>query len=275
MYIFGGNNTRNQQQMEKGEPNTDCVCDKMYYLNLKTMSWSLLRTRGEVVLYRDEHTAVYDDQSTQMLVFGGFEQGNRVNSIAIYNFSSNSWRNLELPDHVPQPSARSGHSAVIVNGNMYIFGGKNDDSEKLNDLWKFSLTDELWTELQPTGEIPFERSGHSMTVIGDIIVIFGGIWDVTKELNDLHAYSITNNKWTTLNDSANQAQIERSPNKIGKDQSPLLGNSAAMRVADTPGSPNRDMDFSPARLGRSTTKKLKDSSMVKTKQSAKKRSTGG
>ena len=88
---------------------------------------------------------------------------------------------------------------------MYVFGGKNDDSEKMSDLWVFNIADEMWTELLPSGEIPFERSGHSMSVIGDNIVVFGGIWDVTKELNDLHAYSITKNKWTTLSDSANQA----------------------------------------------------------------------
>ena len=44
----------------------------MFYLNLKTMSWSILRTRGDEVDLRDEHTAVYDDESTQMIVFGGF-----------------------------------------------------------------------------------------------------------------------------------------------------------------------------------------------------------
>ena len=58
--------------MEKNEHQKDQICDKMFYLNLKTMSWSILRTRGDEVDLRDEHTAVYDDESTQMIVFGGF-----------------------------------------------------------------------------------------------------------------------------------------------------------------------------------------------------------
>ena len=49
--------------MDKGDFTQDLVCEKMYYLNLKTMSWSLLRTRGEVVHLRDEHTALYDEES--------------------------------------------------------------------------------------------------------------------------------------------------------------------------------------------------------------------
>ena len=65
-----------------------------------------------------------------------------------------------------------------------------------------------------------------MSVIGDNIIVFGGIWDVTKELNDLHAYSIADDKWVTMSDSANQAQIKRSPTKA-RDQSPLLQPSSA------------------------------------------------
>ena len=87
---------------------------------------------------------------------------------------------------------------------MYVFGGKNDDSQKMNDLWVFNIADEMWTEVQPTGEIPFERSGHSMSVINGNIIVFGGIWDVTKELNDLHCYMISKNTWETIADSDNQ-----------------------------------------------------------------------
>ena len=158
---------------------------------------------------------------------------------------------------------------------MHVFGGKNDDSEKMSDLWVFNIADEMCTELLPSGEIPFERSGHSMSVIGDNIVVFGGIWDVTKELNDLHCYSISNNKWTTFSDSANQAQIERSPTK-NRDGSPgLQASSAAMKPIESPGSPVRDFDTSPARFGRSQTKRLKDSSIAKPRQSTKKRTSGG
>ena len=64
MYLFGGNNTRSQLQMDKGENLNEKICDKMFYLSLKTMSWSLLRTRGDEIYLRDEHTAVFDEEST-------------------------------------------------------------------------------------------------------------------------------------------------------------------------------------------------------------------
>ena len=46
--------------------------------------------------------------------------------------------------------------------------------------------------------MPYERSGHSMVVYEDYIMVFGGIWDVTKELNDLHLYSLTKNEWIVV-----------------------------------------------------------------------------
>ena len=59
--------------------------------------------------------------------------------------------------------------------------------------------------------MPYERSGHSMVVYEDYIMVFGGIWDVTKELNDLHLYSLTKNEWIVVQDAANSPL--RSPTK--------------------------------------------------------------
>jgi len=81
---------------------------------------------------------------------------------------------------------------------MYVFGGKDDNSEKLNDLWVYNIADKRWVEIEADGEHPFERSGHSSDVYDDFLVIFGGIWDVTKELNDLHLYSFNENRWITV-----------------------------------------------------------------------------
>ena len=96
---------------------------------------------------------------------------------------------------------------------MYVFGGKNDDSEKLNDLWVYNIAEKRWVEIEASGNIPFERSGHSSDIFDDHLVIFGGIWDVTKELNDLHLYNFSDNTWITLIEPANSPT--RSPVRGG------------------------------------------------------------
>ena len=111
MYLFGGNvpqgrglNDMNSEEM---------YCDKLYYLNLRTMAWSLIRTRGDQVLLRDEHTGVVDLETTQMIIFGGFQQGNRTNQTSVYNFTTNQWENIDIAPGQPIPCSRSGHSASI------------------------------------------------------------------------------------------------------------------------------------------------------------------
>lgn len=79
-----------------------------------------------------------------MIIFGGFQQGNRTNETEVYNFTTNSWEQIELASGQPAPCARSGHTASIYSGNMYVFGGKNDDCEKLNDLWVFNIGEKKW-----------------------------------------------------------------------------------------------------------------------------------
>ena len=51
----------------------EIYADKLFYLNLRTMTWSQMRTRGDQVLLRDEHTAVVDQETGQMVIFGGFQ----------------------------------------------------------------------------------------------------------------------------------------------------------------------------------------------------------
>ena len=46
---------------------------------------------------------------------------------------------------------------------------------------------------------PLPRSGHSASLYGDhLMLIFGGIFDVTKELNDLMAFDLAKSQWVTL-----------------------------------------------------------------------------
>lgn len=74
---------------------------------------------------------------------------------------------------------------------MYVFGGKDLDNNKLSDFWKLDLTTYKWTEIKSEGFIPQERSGHSCDIYEGFMVLFGGIQEITKELNDFHLYDFT------------------------------------------------------------------------------------
>ena len=53
------------------------------------------------------------------------------------------------------------------------------------------------------------------------MIVFGGIYEITKELNDFHIYDLKNNKWVTLFEEANSPmKKDISPNQNNFDMSP-------------------------------------------------------
>ena len=87
------------------------------------------------------------------------------------------------------PSPRTGCALATDNKYVFIFGGK-DDSSRLNDLWSFSLTEFKFTKLKDEGDIPAVRNGHTMDFFQNRLYVFGGIHDITWELDDLHIYNL-------------------------------------------------------------------------------------
>lgn len=94
-------------------------------------------------------------------------------------------------------SPRSGLAAVNDGKNIYIFGGKNED-ERFNDLWSFNLKNLRYELLPADGNVPAVRNGHTMNFYNDKLYVFGGIHDITWELDDLHIYNLVKKSWTTL-----------------------------------------------------------------------------
>ena len=80
------------------------------------------------------------------MIFGGFVQGQRTNDIYKYCFKENKWSQVEVRGQA-MPCARSGHSAVLYGtSQMVIFGGKDDENNKLDDIWEFDFDTFRWTE---------------------------------------------------------------------------------------------------------------------------------
>ena len=68
------------------------------------------------------------------------------------------------------------HAAFTHNGELYIFAGLNQDSNQMfNDLWKFNPGTFCWKKVEPKGKQPSQRCGMTGCVVGDVVVLFGGI----------------------------------------------------------------------------------------------------
>ncbi len=133
-YVYGG--------MQAGETNED-----LYMLNLKTMKWQILglKDAGAKPPARDDHSACFDQANGSMFIFGGYVRGGKANDLWKFDIQSQTWENLDKGDYEDQdkqafsdrPSPRVGASLTYMNDVLYLFGGHDENNEKLNDFWKY------------------------------------------------------------------------------------------------------------------------------------------
>lgn len=177
-----------------------------------------------------------------IIVYGGYSTDDSfLEDISIFDTRSQTWSGvitrveccnsdgktidvlgLGHPLNVPQsrvgfqgdiPLARAEHSAVALDGQLYIFGG-NSRFGLLNDLYIFDPIALLWSPVQDSegSTIPTRRAGHSMITTNGKAYVFGGRSvfpiitnsnnnNVTQNfcgMNDVWQYDPIYSAWTLL-----------------------------------------------------------------------------
>ena len=86
---------------------------------------------------RDEHSICLMDNA--FALFGGYVGGRKCsNDLLLFEFEKKRWHYLEVADgYAPEP--RAGSSIVCNGNNLIVFGGKDEEGNRLNDLWSFNL----------------------------------------------------------------------------------------------------------------------------------------
>lgn len=169
-----------------------------------TPAWTPIGS-GKVPQKRWQHTAIYDPDNLQMVVFGG-------NPSPYLSAPLNDTWTLPLTGPTEwsvlgggaggAPSARLSHSSVydLVHNRMIMFGGY-DSSHFLNDTWVYSLNGiRHWEQLAPSGTPPSARYIHSAVwdAVGNRMILFGG-FDGSNYLNDVWALSFNDGlAWVQL-----------------------------------------------------------------------------
>ncbi|XP_073814737.1 host cell factor-like [Musca autumnalis] len=171
-------------------------------------SWRrVLNTTGPQPRPRHGHRAI--NIKELMVVFGGGNEG-IVDELHVYNTITNQWFVPAMKGDVPPGCAAYGF--VCDGTRMFIFGGMIEYGKYSNELHELQATKWEWRKMQPdppdNDMPPCPRLGHSFTLVGERIFLFGGLANesddpknnIPKYLNDLyiletraaHSY---NGKW--------------------------------------------------------------------------------
>ncbi|XP_055536025.1 host cell factor isoform X2 [Wyeomyia smithii] len=138
-----------------------------------------------------------------MVVFGGGNEG-IVDELHVYNTATNQWYVPATKGDVPPGCAAYGF--VVDGTRILVFGGMVEYGKYSNELYELQATKWEWKKLKPkppeSGSPPCRRLGHSFTLVGDKIYLFGGLANesddpknnIPKYLNDLYILEIKNNQ---------------------------------------------------------------------------------
>ncbi|XP_034936133.1 host cell factor [Chelonus insularis] len=137
-----------------------------------------------------------------MVVFGGGNEG-IVDELHVYNTATNQWFVPSTKGDIPPGCAAYGF--VVDGTRILVFGGMVEYGKYSNELYELQASRWEWKRLKPKppkdSPPPCPRLGHSFTLIGNKVFLFGGLANdsddpknnIPRYLNDLYTLELLPN----------------------------------------------------------------------------------
>lgn len=118
-------------------------------------SWTEIQPEGQAPIGRTNHSAVWDSQGEQMIVYGGDggQGATRLNDAHVLSRTAEGWRWDQLPEHPDEPSGSTGHSAVwnSSTSQMLLYDGGGFGNEGGSYILDRTGESWSWLNLSPAG----------------------------------------------------------------------------------------------------------------------------
>lgn len=154
---------------------------------------------------RSSSAMFYDKTNERIILFGGYGLNDLLlNDLWAYQFDNNSWFQLFNED---QPSVRYGHSMVYdEQNNLGILFAGNNFQTKMNDVWLFNCSDDLWVEsnsISPPAprywfSMAYDSANHGSYVFGGRIGNFGLVSFGSS--SESYLFEFSTNEWINISD---------------------------------------------------------------------------
>jgi len=93
--------------------------------------------------------------------------------------------------------ATQGHTTILYNDCLYIFGGKNNSGNYTNNTYKFDLSTDTFSQITTSGTAPGIRYQHAACLNGTEMIISGG-HNGTTLLNSTFKLDLTTDTWSEI-----------------------------------------------------------------------------
>ncbi|KAF2073936.1 hypothetical protein CYY_004760 [Polysphondylium violaceum] len=178
------------------------ISNKLYIVTIiddSTVHWSQARINGQLIPSpRYGHT--FTRYGNKFILFGGNDGSNCLNDLYILDPETMLWQliksnnnidnNGNIPSTVSSSSSTPSTTSPPQQPPILIPPPSAMNTTTTNTTINLTTTN---------GILPQERYGHTSTILGEKLIIYGGINSKGKELSDLHVLQLDSFTWTNVN----------------------------------------------------------------------------
>jgi len=203
IFLFGGYNNFLEDYTTHGfliDTNDMSFEDISYHLNKERKSC--------IPIHRSYHTSNYDEENQLVYVYGGTDlnisnsKKDDFQSLWEYNLEGRYWNKRDLKN-CNQDGAPRGHSSILHNNKLYIFGGILLFKKFQNSLFTIDLNNYeieiIDYQKNKSSAIPKPTAFHSAIKIDEHkFIIHGGLNQNYNAINDCFLFYFDENKFEKI-----------------------------------------------------------------------------
>jgi N-acetylneuraminic acid mutarotase len=172
--------------------------NSVHIFNIQTNTFLKKRVNGKPLNISKHSSTLFHDN---IIIFGGFVNGEISNSTFHLSLITYKWREYSFAF---QPPKISNHLAVRVGSEMFVFFGRTEVVDVLNDeIFVFNVETCKWSTLTQRGEIPKPRIGSTCQLIKNENILFygGGVFqnhEWIEFFKDVFIFNVKNKSWSLI-----------------------------------------------------------------------------
>ncbi|XP_061091642.1 kelch repeat-containing protein [Conger conger] len=170
----------------------------VHILDTQSWRWTMVEAQGKVPPLAYHSCSLFRGE---LFVLGGVfprphpEPDGCSDSLYIFNPDMAIWYQPIVNGDRPAP--RSGHSACVLEGKIFMFGGW-DTPVCFNDMHALDLGLMEFSPVKTSGTPPSPRSWHGCAVLSDSKFLVHGGYNGNNALADTFIFDTASSSWTTV-----------------------------------------------------------------------------
>ena len=185
IYVFGGS-TRT--------PDPVVVYDVTRIYDIATNTWTMGPTMPAT---RQQMASGYNTANGKIYLNGGFETST-IDSVQATTWEFDPVANT-FTVKAPSPAMQAGPASEVINGKLYVAGGRTNPDEVLSNTWGYDIATNTWTAADQLADMPMAKNVPGRAVVQGQLYSIGGTSVATFDgLNDVSKYDPATNAWSPV-----------------------------------------------------------------------------